>query len=452
MLEYLTGLVARLGSWGYVVVFGVASMESAVFLGLFVPGETMAVAAGFMAAQHVLDLDAVIVAVAAGAAVGDSIGYELGRRLGRPWAERHGGRFGVTEERLRKGEAFFRHHGGKAVFLGRFVHFARVLVPFLAGSSRLPYPTFVFYNVLGASVWASLAALLGYFMGQLSDKWLGRASAVLAGLVFFALALVWAWHWLASHERGVKARWEQIRRRPRVAAALERFAPQLVWLRRRLSPESYFGLQLTSAVLVFIGAAWLFGGVTEDVLSRDPLTIFDKRIEVWFSMHQEPSVTGFMSAVSWLHTWPIGVAAAFFLGYLIYWKRWRWVVIALFAVPGGLLLNTAMKLAVHRERPTLSGLSTALRTYSFPSGHTIAATLVYGLIAIYLASQAGRWDRRVSIALAAIFVVVLVALSRMYLGVHYLSDVLAAMAEGIAWFALCHTAVTSLWHRRFGAL
>ncbi|HYL91387.1 MAG TPA: bifunctional DedA family/phosphatase PAP2 family protein [Burkholderiales bacterium] len=447
MLEYLTGLVARLGSWGYVAVFGVASMESAVFLGLFVPGETMAVAAGFMAAQHVLDLDAVIIVMAAGAALGDSIGYELGRRLGRPWAERHGGRFGVTEGRLKKGEAFFRRHGGKAVFLGRFVHFARVLVPFLAGSSRLSYPTFVSYNVLGASAWASLTVLLGYFLGQLSEKWLGRASAILGGIVLFALALAWAWHWLAGHETEVKARWERIRQRPRVAAALKRFAPQLAWLRRRLSPASYFGLELTSAVLVFVGAAWLLGGVTEDVLSGDPLTVVDRRIEAWFSAHQQHLVTSFMSAVSWLHTWPIGVAAALFLLYLLYSRLWRWAVISLLVVPGGMLLNTAMKLAVHRERPTLSGLSAALGSYSFPSGHAIAATLIYGLAAIYLVSRTRRWDRRVSIGLSAIFIVALVALSRMYLGVHYLSDVLAAMAEGVAWLAICHAVVTTWWMR-----
>jgi undecaprenyl-diphosphatase len=452
MLEYLIDLVTRLGQWGYVIIFAAAAAESAAFLGLIVPGESLVLATGFLASEGALDLDALIITVAIGAAVGDNIGYEIGKRLGRPWLLRHGARFGVKEERLKRAECFFSRHGGKSVFLGRFVGFARALVPFIAGSARMPYVVFLVFNALGAAFWASVVVLLGYFGGELAGRWLGRATAIVAGVVLFGLALVWASHRVARHEAQIRARWERIKHRPLVAAALNRFAPQLAWLRRRLSPGSYFGLQLTSAVMLFIAAAWLLGGVTEDVLSGDPLTLFDKQIALWFVMHQETAVTAFMSAVSWLHTWPIGAAAVLFLGYLVYSRLWRWTVIALLAVPGGMLLNTAMKLVVHRARPTLSGLSAALKTYSFPSGHTIGATLIYGVMATYLLSQTGRWDRRVSILVAAIFLVALVALSRIYLGVHYVSDVLAAMAEGVAWLVLCHTAVTSLWHRRSGTL
>jgi membrane protein DedA with SNARE-associated domain len=448
MLDYLVELVARLGSWSYLVIFAVATMESAVFLGLFIPGETVVVTAGFMAAQHVLDLDAVIVTVAAGAALGDSIGFELGQRLGRPWAERHGSRLGVSAERLKRGEAFFSRHGGKAVLLGRFVHFARVLIPFLAGSSRLRYATFLIYNVVGATLWASSAALLGYFFGQLSEKWVGRASAIVGGVVFVALALTWLWHWLVEHERQIKDRWAHFRQRPRVAALLQRFAPQIAWLRRRLSPGEYFGLQLTVGVLLFAGAAWLFGGITQDVIAGDPLTLVDQKIAVWFARHADPEVTSVMATISWLHTWPIALASVVFLAYLAWKRLWRWSAIAFCAVAGGVLVNTIVKLAVHRERPTFSGLASALKTYSFPSGHTLAATLIYGVVAAYLISRAGPWKRQISIGFGAFFVVALVAFSRIYLGVHYLSDVLAAMAEGVAWLVLSHIAVTTLWHGR----
>ena len=111
-------------------------------------------------------------------------------------------------------------------------------------------------------------------------------------------------------------------------------------------------------------------------------------------------------------------------------------------------MNIIVKLAVHRERPTLSGLAAALKTYSFPSGHTLAASVIYGVIPAYLMSRARPWKRQVVIGFAAFFLVTLVAFSRVYLGVHYVSDVLAAMAEGVAWLALSHIAVTTLWHRR----
>jgi len=106
-------------------------------------------------------------------------------------------------------------------------------------------------------------------------------------------------------------------------------------------------------------------------------------------------------------------------------------------------LNVALKLIIHRARPTYSGLSAALTSFSFPSGHTIATTLFYGAFALYLITQMESWRWRVLVALVAVFVVVLVALSRLYLGVHYLSDVMAATAEGVAWLALCYTAVNT---------
>jgi membrane-associated phospholipid phosphatase len=86
--------------------------------------------------------------------------------------------------------------------------------------------------------------------------------------------------------------------------------------------------------------------------------------------------------------------------------------------------------------------------YSFPSGHVVGATLVYGIVAAMLSAQIGAWRWRVTIVLLAFAMVVLVALTRMYLGVHYLSDVLAAFAEGLAWLALCLTGVHTYWHRR----
>lgn len=450
MLEYMTDLVARLGHWGYVFIFAVAACESAAFLGLLVPGESLVLFTGFLASRGVLDLDALIIIVAVGAAVGDNIGYELGTRLGRPWLLRHGARFGLGESRLRRTEEFFKRHGGKSVFFGRFVGFARALVPFVAGSARMRYGIFVAYNALGAALWGPMVVLVGYFGGALAGRWLGRATAVLAGIVLFVLLLAWAGRWIARHEAQVNAYRDRMAQWPAVAAVLERFAPQLAWVRRRLTPGSYFGLQLTIAILAFLAAAWLFGGVTEDVLSGDPLTTVDKTLEAWLSMHREEFLTSLMSAVSWLHTWPSGVAAAFFIGYVSFARAWRWVVFSIAAVPGGMLVNTAVKTIIHRERPTLSGLSAALDTFGFPSGHTIAATLIYGVAATYLASRTRRWELRVAFAVGAVFLVVLVATSRLYLGVHYLSDVLAAMAEGVAWLTVCHIAVNTWWIRRAG--
>ena len=166
MIDQLIARVSRLGDWSYLIFFLGAALECSAFLGLLVPGESLALAGGFLVSLGLLDMSDLIVVVAMGAVVGDSIGYELGRRLGRPWLIRHGGRVGVRPAHLDRAEAFFARHGGKTVFLGRFVGFLRALSPFVAGSSRMRYRQFLLFNVLGGILWASICVLLGYFLGQ----------------------------------------------------------------------------------------------------------------------------------------------------------------------------------------------------------------------------------------------------------------------------------------------
>lgn len=452
MLQYLIDLVGRIGQWGYLVIFLGAMLESAAFLGLVVPGESLVLVAGFFAAQGVLDLDVLIITVAVGAALGDSIGYEMGRRMGRPALVHYGSRFGLNDARIDKAEAFFARHGSKAVFLGRFVGFARALVPFLAGSSRMPYRKFLPYNAMGAVLWASGVVLLGYFLGagwQSAERWIGRASAILGGILVFALLLVWLWRWTVHHESAIKQTWNRFLQRPRVNAMRLRFAPQIAFIQARLSPGSYLGLQLTIGALILIGASWLFGGIAEDVVTGDPLTIVDLRVAQWFHAHSAPLLTQAMLAVTHIHgPIPVTVAVVLIAVYLAWKKNWYWLVCLSVTVPFGILLNVFMKYAFHRARPSFGNPLLELTTYSFPSGHVAGATLFYGVMAAMLVMRINAWRWRVMIVLAAIMMVALVALTRVYLGVHYLSDVLAAFAEGVAWLALCLTGMHTYWEHR----
>ena len=452
MLDYLVNLVGRLGHWGYLVVFLGAMLESAAFLGLLVPGESLVLVAGFFAAQGLLDIGDLIVIVAIGAILGDSIGYEMGRRLGRPGLERYGSRFGLSKARIEKAESFFKRHGGKAVFLGRFVGFARALMPFLAGSAQMPYRKFLPYNALGAALWSAAILLLGYFLGaawQTAEHWIGRASAILGSIALFIAFLVWLWRWAVRHEAGIKRYWKRILEKPRINALLHRFSPQIAFIRARLSPEGYLGLHLTLGAIVLIGATWLFGGVAEDVVTGDPLTMVDAQVAEWFHSHATPLLTQWMLVLTHLH----GIVAistyvtitALFLA----WKRdWYWLSCLLVTVPSGMVLNALTKLAFHRVRPSFADPILTFETYSFPSGHVAAATLFYGVMAAMLVVNIREWRWRVLVVFAAIALVALVALTRMYLVVHYLSDVLAAFAEAFAWLTLCLVGIHTFWEHR----
>src|SRR4051794_37011466 len=134
-------------------------------IGIPLPGETILIAAGVMVQQGHLDLGDAIVFGILGAVVGDQIGYWVGREGGRPFVLRWGRYVLITPECLEHAESFFERHGGKAVFLARFVAGLRVFGALVAGISRMRWRTFLFYNALGGASWATAAVLVGYFLG-----------------------------------------------------------------------------------------------------------------------------------------------------------------------------------------------------------------------------------------------------------------------------------------------
>lgn len=454
MLDYLVNLVSRLGQWGYLVIFAGAALESAAFIGLFIPGESLVLVTGFLAAEGFLDLDEAILAVTLGAIVGDSIGYEMGRRLGRPALLRYGHQIGLNQENVGRADAFFRRHGGKSVLLGRFVGFARAIVPFLAGSSRMKYRVFLPYNALGATLWSAMVVLLGYSLGagwRSAERWMGQASVILGGICLCALLLFWLYRIAIHREQDIKRAWERFLRRPRMVRFRRRFAPQIAFVKARLSPRSHLGLNLTLGALALIGASWLFGGIAEDVVTGDPLTIVDVEVANWFHARATPSVTRIMLAITQANgPTAITLYVVFAALYLIWKRDWYWLTCLLVVVPAGALLNVLMKYAFHRARPSYEHPLLSLTSYSFPSGHAAGSMLFYGVVAAYLISKVRPWRSRVAIVLCAFAFVLLTALSRVYLGVHYLSDVLAGMAEAVAWLSLCLTGIHTYWMHRNG--
>jgi membrane-associated phospholipid phosphatase len=209
-------------------------------------------------------------------------------------------------------------------------------------------------------------------------------------------------------------------------------------------------LHLIAGLALLIAAAAAFQAIAGAAVGPGArLAAFDVQVAHWLHARAAEPLTSVLLALSHLHS----VAGIAFLTLLFAWHLWRrqahyWLLALLLAVPPGMLLNVLLKFSYQRARPSFEHPLLTLPTYSFPSGHTLAATVFYGLLACYLWTRLQGTGRRLAAMAGAALMVALIAFSRMYLGVHYLTDVLAAVAEGLGWLAVCVTSVSSLRRHR----
>jgi undecaprenyl-diphosphatase len=223
------------------------------------------------------------------------------------------------------------------------------------------------------------------------------------------------------------------------------------FIEARLSPGDEFGLHLTAGMAVLVVAGVVFHELAESVMGQEAITVLDLHVAHWFNANAVEPYTSLMLGVSAWHS-ALGMLLMVTALAAYFWRVQAryWLLALIFAVPGGMVLNVTLKYIFQRTRPVFEEPLVTLATYSFPSGHTTAATCFYGLLASYLVIARPGWNVRLGTVAACTLMVLLVAFSRVYLGAHYVSDVLAAMAESIAWLAVCITAISTLRRRREG--
>ena len=193
MTASIPDLLLALPGWAALLaVFLLPALESSAFIGFVFPGEIAVILGGVAAAAGRMPLPMMIVAAILGAIIGDSIGYAIGKRWGHQMLHGTIGRLPIVRHELHRhlesATSFVRKRGPHAVFIGRFTPALRVLVPGLSGMAELPYPTFLLYNVLGAVVWGTTFAVLGYVAKSAWER--VAADARDAGLALFALVVL----------------------------------------------------------------------------------------------------------------------------------------------------------------------------------------------------------------------------------------------------------------------
>ena len=198
-----------------------------------------------------------------------------------------------------------------------------------------------------------------------------------------------------------------------------------------------FGIFVLVGAAVAIAGTWGFAEVAKHV-SSGGTQAFDDAVLRWLGEHRTKPLDAFMLDITSLGTssvvaMVVGVAALFL------WlnKHKHSAILLLVSTAGGVLLNNLLKLGFSRPRPDIIPWATTATFYSFPSGHAMSATVVYSTVA-YLAGRLQRTHRaRIAVAVVAALVIAIICISRLYLGVHYPSDVAAGIIIGLAWAGFC---------------
>lgn len=198
-----------------------------------------------------------------------------------------------------------------------------------------------------------------------------------------------------------------------------------------------FGIMLLAGAAVAIGGTYAFAKFAGHVQSGSTQA-FDEAVLRWIGMHRPASLEPVMLEITFLGTASVVLVLVLISGLFLWLSNHKYsTVLLLIATTGGILLNNLLKAGFGRPRPQVFDWGTHAVTWSFPSGHAMSAAIVYSTVA-YLAArlQKRRWHRVVTM-LAALLIILLIGASRLYLGVHYPSDVFAGIIIGLAWAGFC---------------
>lgn len=249
---------------------------------------------------------------------------------------------------------------------------------------------------------------------------------ILGGLALLLAAIgAFAW-WLAAHPTKVRTFIYAVRDNPTLIRTEKRYRNQIEFLVRRFQPEGAFGLSFTLGLVTLAVSAWIFGSVLQDVLAQEDLALFDVPVVSFFARHRLDWLTSGMQGVTYLGSGRFLLAVVISVGLFLRYRTGSWRASSLLACVaiGAMTLDVVVKFAIARSRPPADWMIVPASGWAFPSGHTTQATAVYGAVAYLVAETQATWRARVPLLPLAGVVAFLIGVSRIYLGVHWPTDVL----------------------------
>ena len=409
-MDFITNLISsfqHIGYGGYWLVLLISFAESLAFVGAFVPGAVFIILAGFLSSQGYLDIRYLIWFAAIGAILGDTISYYLGTKGTKLFKNEN--RF-LKANHLDMGKKFFEKHGNKSIFLGRFVGLLRPIIPFVAGISGMNKKFFLFWNILSGFLWSASNLLLGYFFGENIgniEAWSGRL-----GIYILIIILLGILTWFYVKKTHIFT----------------------AFLNHRLDRKKITGLPLTIMFIAFVYFLFLLVGLIRGVLTSDLVVNVDNRIEIFFYTFRNPNLINFFLWITLLGKGIIVISIAFISSIILWLTEKRVYIFSLWlTITGSALISFLGKILINRPRP--GGLIPFYQepSLSFPSGHATIAVALYGFI-IYVIWKNHTQLKYKNISLfIGLTIIILIGLSRLYLGVHFLSDIIGGYFIGLLW-------------------
>lgn len=381
--------------WGYIIIFIAAMVEALPIVGTFIPGHTIIILGGFFAELEILKLEAVIFVTIFGVVAGDLLAYFIGRKFGYDFVIRYGKYFFLNEEKYEKTKKLVAEHTGKALIVGRFSPFTRALSAFLAGIYKIKFIKFIFYSIIGGVSWSVISVLLGYFIAhgfEGAAKIFGRI-VLIAFILIIALFLIY----------------RTLNKRKQVFVKRHGF---------------YLFLNVASI--------YIFSKMAEDYIDKESTYNFDLWLTQNISSIWQACLNKFMVVITNIFSPEVLLGLAI-LAAIYYFVKKNWYNAALIFISsaGGAILGTVVKHLVGRLRPT-NGL--ILETgFSFPSQHSLMVVVFFSLAIFLFISKIKNKALKYLFIFSSLFLIVLVGFSRIYLKVHYFSDVIAGYAIGLFW-------------------
>ncbi|MEO6077718.1 MAG: LssY C-terminal domain-containing protein [Candidatus Andersenbacteria bacterium] len=457
-VDQILTYVEHIGSWGYLVGFLAAVLEALAFVGFIVPGSIVVTILGFVASKGDINPALLTGICIIGAIIGDALSFYWGRNgttlfsnTNKIFHTRH----------LESGKKFFTKHGNYSVFLGRFISGIRSFIPYIAGMFRMDVKQFFLWKIVSAILWSLAHVYTGYFFGsawRVAEKWSARAGLFLFVAVISLVALWYLARFVARRAKSI-ARFTKsvsssiihaITSNDDVVAWAVKHPRTTLFFRKRTSLDSFWGFPFSLLCVAFLLTFLEFFGVVQSVATGAVLSGADVRVENLLYAFRSGPATTFFLWITMLGNWVVAAGALVSASILLFiWRKDRFIIPLWVAVVGSQVAGLIGKFELHRPRPSGVAIYTE-QSFSFPSGHSIFAVALYGFLTYIVVRYARRWRSKIYLAFTGVTIIFLIGLSRLYVGVHYFSDVWGGYLLGLLWLIIGISLSEWISHKRKG--